>query len=70
MMPEMTGMELTRQVRALGMDDLPVLVCTGYSENVEKSELFDAGANAYLRKPLDTRELLDALQSALATKKN
>jgi len=63
MMPEMTGLVLTKQIRELH-PNLPIIVCTGYSENVEKAEILAAGANEFLRKPTTGRDIAAAIETA------
>ena len=51
-MPGLTGLELARELlrhRA----DLPILLCTGYSNEVDEKVALDAGIRRFLRKPLD-----------------
>lgn len=62
MMPDMTGLELTRRIRE-SHPRLPIIVCTGYSENIEKSEILAAGANAFLRKPVAVRDIVTAIEA-------
>lgn len=62
MMPGMTGLELTKKVRELD-PDLPIVMCTGYSEDVEKADILAAGANVFLRKPVPARDLIAAIET-------
>ena len=62
MMPDMTGLELTRRIRE-SHPKLPIIVCTGYSENIEKSEILAEGANAFLRKPVSGRDIVAAIEA-------
>jgi PAS domain S-box-containing protein len=69
-MPELSGDELT--VRALKLcPDLPVVICTGYSERINKERAIAIGARDLLLKPLNlnklattVRQILDAPRSA------
>jgi CheY-like chemotaxis protein len=69
-MPELSGDELT--VRALKLcPDLPVVICTGYSERINKERAIAIGARDLLLKPLSlnklattVRQILDAPSSA------
>ncbi len=59
-MPGMTGTELTRQVRAL-RPDLPVVLCSGFSEGLGRDAAMAAGVSAMLAKPLLRADLAAAL---------
>ena len=60
-MPVMDGRELIQRVRQR-RPDLPVIVMTGYSENIPREE---AGRLAILRKPFPPGKLGHVLQSLL-----
>lgn len=64
MMPKMNGYEVVKCVRAkhLGM---PVLMLTAKSELEDRIRGLDAGADYYLTKPFDTRELLACVNALL-----
>lgn len=68
MMPEMDGICVLKQLRQDGMD-IPVLVLTAKAEIDDKVLGLDAGANDYLTKPFDTKELLARLR-AITRKSN
>jgi two-component system copper resistance phosphate regulon response regulator CusR len=61
-MPGMSGIELTRELRALG-NQTPILLLTALSQTDDKVEGFDAGADDYLTKPFEFRELLVRLRA-------
>jgi FixJ family two-component response regulator len=65
-MPEMSGLELQRHLRAHGLD-LPCVMITGHDEEGSKEACFAAGATSYLRKPFDETSLLKAVDYAIAT---
>ena len=64
-LPRMGGDELTLALLAL-RPELPVLICTGYSERVDEVQARAIGARALLPKPLALSELGEALAAALA----
>ncbi len=51
-MPGLTGLELARELLR-HRPDLPILLCTGYSNEVDEKVALDAGIRRFLRKPLD-----------------
>lgn len=57
MMPKMDGITVLQKVRAKGITT-PILMLTAKSEVDDKVLGLDSGANDYLTKPFDTRELL------------
>jgi PAS domain S-box-containing protein len=63
-MPGMTGLELTREVRRI-RPDLPVIMCTGYSKTVSEEDIADAGVREMLMKPVALRQLAESIRRAL-----
>ena len=57
MMPKMDGITVLKEIRATG-SQLPVLILTAKAEIDDRVLGLDSGANDYLPKPFDTRELL------------
>lgn len=57
MMPRMDGITALKKIRAAGKM-VPVLILTAKSEIDDKVEGLDSGANDYLTKPFDSKELL------------
>jgi PAS domain S-box-containing protein len=64
-MPRMTGLTLARQISSR-YPGLPVLLYTGYAENLDDAQLARAGVRALLRKPVEPDLLFAALSEALA----
>ncbi len=62
MMPKMDGISVLKKIRADG-NQIPVLMLTAKSEIEDRVAGLDAGANDYLPKPFDTRELLARIRS-------
>lgn len=61
MMPIMDGITALRELRKRGINT-PVLMLTAKTEIDDKVEGLDSGANDYLTKPFDARELLARLR--------
>ena len=57
MMPKMDGVSVVRNLRA-EKNTTPILLLTAKAEIEDRVEGLDAGANDYLPKPFDVRELL------------
>ncbi len=60
-MPEMSGIELQKRLKETG-DDIPVIFMSGESLPYETQAAKRSDAVAFLTKPFDTRQLLDALE--------
>jgi CheY-like chemotaxis protein len=63
-MPKLTGLELACKVTAL-RPGLPVILYTGYSEDLAPEELARCGVCALVRKPLEPAVLMSALRANL-----
>ena len=64
MMPKMNGYELARHVRAKHLGT-PILILTAKSEVEDRITGLNSGADYYLTKPFDTRELLACVNALL-----
>ena len=66
MLPGRNGLEILREVRGEPLTrDLPVLVLTARSAEMDKLLGFEHGADDYLTKPFSPRELLARVQALL-----
>ena len=64
MIPKLNGLELARKVRAQRCN-VPILMLTAKSDISDRIEGLNAGADYYLTKPFDTRELLACINALL-----
>lgn len=62
MMPKLDGITVLKKIRAEG-NRIPVLLLTARAEVDDKVLGLDSGANYYLTKPFDTKELLASLRA-------
>lgn len=69
MMPNMNGYQVARQVRARRCNS-PILMLTAKSETQDRIEGLNAGADYYLTKPFDSRELLACINALLRRQGN
>jgi CheY-like chemotaxis protein len=67
-MPKMTGLDLAGRISGR-FPALPVLLYTGYAENLDERQLARAGVRALLRKPVEPDLLFAALRDALAARR-
>ncbi len=63
-MPNMTGDELAVNVLSL-KKNMPVIICTGYSETISEAEALELGIRRYVQKPLTKEELSVAVRDVL-----
>lgn len=63
-LPGMSGLEICREYRKSG-GQTPILMLTGKGEIQEKEAGLDSGADDYLTKPFDVKELAARLRSLL-----
>ena len=64
-MPELSGVEATRQIRA-SAQDIRVLVLTAYTDDPYIYGLLDAGAAGYILKTAEGREIVRAVRATAA----
>ena len=69
MMPKMDGYQVARQVRSKRCST-PILMLTAKSALEDRIEGLNAGADYYLTKPFDTRELLACINALLRRQGN
>lgn len=63
MLPDMDGIEVCRRIRAAS--DLPILMLTARDEDVDKIIGLEVGADDYMTKPFNPRELVARVKSIL-----
>jgi PAS domain S-box-containing protein len=63
-MPKMTGLDLTERIRRL-YPQIPVILCTGYSDRLNYDIAREAGACDLLMKPVDLQGMSVAVRFAL-----
>ena len=62
-LPDMDGVDIIKKVRT--WSNTPIIVISARSEDHDKVEALDAGADDYLPKPFSTAELLARVRAAL-----
>jgi len=64
MMPELNGLQVCRMLRAdVVMKNIPIIFLTARGEAEDRIKGLESGADDYLAKPFDTRELLLRVQA-------
>ena len=64
-MPDMTGYQFAQQCLSI-RPDIPIILCTGYSEVLSEEQALAAGIRGVLIKPVKLHELATRVRAALA----
>lgn len=67
-MPNMTGKQLARELAGI-RSDIPVILCTGYSQIMSDEEAKSAGIDGVVMKPMVMRELAETIRCVLDQEK-
>lgn len=59
-MPGFTGTELAKKIKRI-RPEIPIVLCTGFSESISQEELTEIGIESLLRKPFSLHQLSDAM---------
>lgn len=65
-MPGMTGIQLAQFINN-DFSELPIILCTGYRDDILDSDIYGAGIKAVLNKPMTGDEILSALEKVLGS---
>ncbi|MHB8068139.1 MAG: PAS domain S-box protein [Desulfobaccales bacterium] len=65
-MPHLTGGELAREMLTM-RPDLPIILCTGYSEAVSPEKVRAMGIREFILKPVTTRVMAETIRRTLAS---
>ena len=63
-MPRLTGLQLAKLISRM-RPGMPVIVCTGYGEELQPRELKSAGVRTLVKKPVEPAALRELLQASL-----
>jgi len=64
-MPDMNGMQLAAELIAV-RPDIPIILCTGFSERIDRKKAEDQGIRGWLMKPVGMKDLAQTIQEVLA----
>ncbi|MBN1964436.1 MAG: response regulator [Anaerolineae bacterium] len=71
MMPDLDGAAVCSQLRQMpSTKDVLILVLTARTDSDTRQKVLQAGANQFMNKPVQPRELLQSVQALLATRGN
>ena len=63
-MPNMTGDKLAKEIMGIRAD-IPIVLCTGYSEHIGRESAEKMGIRGFVMKPLSMNELANAVRNGL-----
>ncbi|MFO7559384.1 MAG: response regulator [Desulfobacterales bacterium] len=63
-MPNMTGIELSKELLRI-RPDIPIVVCTGYSELISSEKAKQLGIQKIVMKPFVKRDIAETIQKVL-----
>jgi len=66
-MPNMTGDKLANELKKI-RSEIPIILCTGYSELISKEKAKSLGINGFLMKPVNTKDLTMMIREVLGKK--
>lgn len=66
-MPNMTGVDLAAEIHGV-RPDIPVVLCSGYSEMVNEGTVKEFGVQAFIMKPIERREMAKVVRRLLDEK--
>lgn len=65
-LPRMSGLDVTRKLRLMPeFNNIPIIALTAYAMKGDRKKLIEAGCNAYLSKPVNTRKLPEIIAEML-----
>lgn len=68
MLPEADGMEVCWRIRAFS--NVPIVMLTAKDQDIDKIRGLEAGADDYVTKPFNTRELMARIKAVLRRRSN
>ncbi len=63
MMPVMDGYQVIQQIKERELPDIPIIAITAKAMNQDRARCLAAGAKQYLAKPIEVKDLLNAIQT-------
>ena len=66
-MPLMTGKELAGELKKT-RSDIPIIICTGFSDQIDEKEAKEIGINAFVMKPIVRNKMAKTICDVLGRK--
>jgi len=67
-MPNLTGEKLAEMVLAI-RPDIPIIICTGFSDQINNEKVFSIGVKSFLMKPIIKSEMAQLIRESLDERK-
>ena len=64
-LPDISGTEVLRRIRASEAADIPIIAVTSYAMAGDRERLLAAGCNGYIEKPVDPGRVMDQINNVL-----
>ena len=66
-MPNMTGKDLAKEMMTI-RPDIPIILCTGFSEQIDDRRAVEMGISAFVMKPIVMRQIANTIRRVLDKK--
>ncbi len=66
-MPNMTGKDLAKEMMSI-RPDIPIILCTGFSDQIDEKKAKAIGISAYVMKPIVMRQIANTIREVLDKK--
>ncbi len=63
-MPKITGDRLAKEILSI-RPDMPIILCSGFSEKIDAEKAKELGIRKYIEKPLDMSDFVVAVRKVL-----
>ena len=63
-MPNMTGKDLAKELMSI-RSDIPIILCTGFSEQIDEKRAKEMGIRAFIMKPVVMRDIANTIRQVL-----
>jgi len=63
-MPNITGDKLAKELMRI-RPDIPIILCTGFSEMITENAAKDLGIREFIMKPINTRNMAETIRRVL-----
>ena len=64
-MPNITGVDMAARMLAISKD-IPIILCTGFSEHVDENKALAMNIRGYMKKPFQANELINTISSLIS----